>query len=281
MKSDTLRLIVVALVPVNMAANAGLVVDRGLPTGNWNDAAGALRSNISIAYAGTFLFSTDDFTLPAPPNPGLQGWTITSIRTWVVGEGTTPLGTTYPGGVTLYLGPNTAGAALAAAASSTFFGNVANNPDVTVTPVTYGDGSGYQGSLGGYHQIYQIDFNNLGITYGVGEAPSVRFGVYMTDGIDTAYNHASNAANSVSPQQGSDGKYNVYDIATLLPDIGPPSGEGVDTISEGVWGKTADLNVQVFAIIPEPETTTYVGWGVLALLLGRMMSLRRCGGSRT
>ena len=52
MNKKILGLIAVALLAGPMAANAALLVDRGLPTTNLNNAAGANRSNVSWVFSG-------------------------------------------------------------------------------------------------------------------------------------------------------------------------------------------------------------------------------------
>jgi len=56
-----------------------LLVDRGLPTANLNNAAGADRSNVGWGYANyDNWFTGDDFTLAAVDGQ----WRIDTIRTW-------------------------------------------------------------------------------------------------------------------------------------------------------------------------------------------------------
>ncbi len=62
-------------------AHATLLVDRGLPTSNLNDAAGANRSNVAWADGSTTLSIGDNFTL------GGSG-VVDDIRVWVVSSAT-------------------------------------------------------------------------------------------------------------------------------------------------------------------------------------------------
>src|SRR5579871_1477718 len=62
-----------------LAADPVLVVDRGLPQSNLNDAAGASRSNVRWGWHDHG-FLGDDFTIGAPG----EHWVIDAIRTWAV-----------------------------------------------------------------------------------------------------------------------------------------------------------------------------------------------------
>jgi len=286
MKPNRLRLTVAALSALNLLGLslpgfAELVVDRGLPTANLNSAAGANRSNVSISYPtvpnppdpDVSFFAADDFTLNTPVLP-TQSWTIDTIRVWVVGDGTTPLGDIYSN-LSLYSAalPTTTLSQVAATTIGAG-GNTSSNPNVTITPVTYSGGADYEGAT--FHQIYQVDFNNLGLTYAPGTGPTVRFGIYGVDSLgDSTYSHASNAGLSGSPQDDADGLYHIYySLGLTAPEAFPY----VDAVTEGIFDKVADINVQAWGTVP--ETTTYVGWGVMAMVLGGGMYLRRRQGNR-
>ena len=208
-----------------------MIVNRGLPTENLNNAAGDLRSNVEWAdneaslAPTTFYLPGDDFTLP-----GSGAYYVKKIRVW----STDKIGLSLLGG--LQGGP-------IAPQSSTF----------TATLVTtYDGGLGYQGNSGGYSPVYQIDFSvniplNGGQTYQffldgpLSVNPPANGGGYAN-----AYLHASNAALSGSTQQGSDDTFLWLDpdgnVLTWF------SGTGGGTSG---WGSAnnvdTDANVQVFA----------------------------------
>src|SRR4051812_3366585 len=120
-------------------AQAGLVVDRGLPVSNLNFPAGANRSNISWGYDNQF-FSGDDFSLAA------GAWRVDAIRIWTVNGGITEgshLGTDFSS-VSLYGGPAAAGVALLATGTLSASSDSSGNPNITITPVTYTGGASYQ-----------------------------------------------------------------------------------------------------------------------------------------
>ena len=57
-----------------------MVVDRGLPTTNLNNAAGSNRSNVGWADTPAYDFYGDTFTLPGG---GGSVYTVHTIRTWI------------------------------------------------------------------------------------------------------------------------------------------------------------------------------------------------------
>src|SRR5437016_8565776 len=61
------------------AADSTLVVDRGLPQVNLNNASGPVRSNVRWGWH-EHGFLGDDFTIGSPG----ERWVIDSIRTWTV-----------------------------------------------------------------------------------------------------------------------------------------------------------------------------------------------------
>ncbi len=62
------------------AANADLLVDRGLPTANLNNAAGSDRSNVCWASTDPGGFTGDDFTIGTVG----QTYRVDSITVWGV-----------------------------------------------------------------------------------------------------------------------------------------------------------------------------------------------------
>ena len=209
----------------HLAAAQVLVFDRGLPTENLNNAAGANKSNVEWADIETLPVTPwlpgDDFTLA-----GTGSYVVTTIRVW----STDADGLILRGGV--------AGEPMGVIADT-----------YTASPVTYVNSEGYQTSAGDFLQLYQIDFTvdiplNGGITY-----------QYFLDGPATASGpdfrgirlHASNAALSGSTQMGADDTFlflgnegTVYTWNTL-------TGDGTYCPGCVGWDKTSDGNVQVFA----------------------------------
>jgi hypothetical protein len=209
----------------HMAASQVLVFDRGLPTENVNNAAGANKGNVEWADIETLpetpWLPGDDFTLA-----GTGSYVVTTIRVW----STDSSGLSLRGGV--------AGEPISVI-SDTY----------TASPVTYINSEGYQTSAGDFLQLYQIDFSvdvplDGGVTY-----------QYFLDGPATASGtdfrgvrlHASNAALSGSTQMGADDTFlflgndgTVYTWNTLT---------GGGTYCPGCvgWDKSSDSNVQVFA----------------------------------
>ena len=271
--SAALLLGAVAAVPAHVSA--GLVVDRGLPTANLNDAAGANRSNISWGgyqdANGAFWFTGDTFVMPDLP-AGKQ-WTIDTIRIWspAIPVGNTELGDVYDS-IALYAGtfedPRTT--ALPQRSSGNISGNTSSNPNIQFTRVYYNnDGvTNYQGNED--YQVWQVDFTHLG--WVVDPLAFIDFGVDAM-GSDFWYNHASNAALSGSPQQGSNGFFSqisadgftIYDC-----DSGNPA--DVDFCP---WDKSSDINVQVFAnTVPVPGSLALALIGLFGLVAARRTSSR-------
>src|SRR3990170_1503859 len=62
-------------------ASAALLLDRGLPTANLNNAAGASRSNVAWLFTG---YTSGDYWLVGDTftNTSAQTWSIDTIRVW-------------------------------------------------------------------------------------------------------------------------------------------------------------------------------------------------------
>lgn len=221
-----------------------ILVDRGLPTTNLNNAAGADRSNVAWVFgkspsATDYWLVGDTFT-----NTSSQNWLIDLIRLWAVGPATTAV---------LYGGVGNSAV------------NVVSTGAVS-GPVTYAGGSTYQGSGGSSIDMFQLDFAvNLAL------APGETFNFFL-DGTGGSYvipfAHASNAARSGSPQQGADDSMlwaNVVNGAVVPGSIGPWSSQG------NGWDKASDVNVQAFGQVPEPSSIALMG----AALLGAAAARRR------
>lgn len=89
MKS-TLRLLfastaLLGMMTAALPVRADLLVDRGLPTANLNNAAGADRANVSWAFTE---YTSPDYWVVGDTfaNTSSQNWAISTIRLWTVGE---------------------------------------------------------------------------------------------------------------------------------------------------------------------------------------------------
>ncbi len=227
------------------AAQASTVlVDRGLPDANLNNVAGANRSNVAWTDGG--YVSVNDYWLIGDTFTNTSGatWQIDSIRMWTVGNTAT---------ASLWGGK--AGGSVSVVSAS----------GVVSGPVLYTGGATYQGSGGGLVDMFQVDFA-VNITLGAGET----FEFYL-DGTGGRYvvpfGHASNAALSGTPQDGSDGQMlggrvvnGAFDTSTRY---------GWTSLGNG-WDKGSDFNVQVSGnVIPEPASMALVGVALLGLAAAR------------
>lgn len=230
-------------------AQAVLLVDRGLPTTNLNNAAGSNRSNVAWADTdpSSYMYG-DDFTLPN----AASAYHIDTIRVWLVGYDGVSVDDMF-NSLSLHLG-TTASVSLASSSP-------------TATPVQYVGGLDYQSSSGALKQIYQLDFP-VSINASGGQTISFALqGVGKDDPSDTyaddylAFLHASNAALSGSPQEGSDDtlwSWNVGDGS--LDTSWDSNGNG--------WDKSSDFNVQVEGVaVPEPASIALIGLGLAASAL--------------
>jgi hypothetical protein len=238
-----------------------LIFDRGLPTANLNNAAGADRSNVAWAdyspYGGANWAIGDDF------NFGSTGtFQISDLRVWIVATDSQPLSDMWSD-LTLFGGGTDASEIAALSTVSTS----GSDPNVSITPVTYADGSSYQGTSGDYINIYQVDFLNLNWTVDGDTTYTFFIGGTPTSDNTSLYGgvspflSASNAALSGSTQQGADNlaREISYDGSNNVL-----STDSWDSNAIGIWDKSSDINVQVF-VTPEPTSILLLGSAILGL----------------
>ena len=229
-------------------ARASLLFDRGLPTSNLNNAAGADRSNVAWAFteytSANYWLVGDTFA-----NTSTETWQISSIRLWTVGQTDTAI----------------------------LRGGLEGSTIGIITDATYADPSSslYQGSSGSYVQMHQIDFA-VNLTLAPGQVYDFFLdGSGAEAGIIVPFVHASNGALSGSRQDGSDNKMLYAEVVN-----GSVVGDSVGTwssLGDG-WDKPSDVNVQVFGTaVPEPSTIIS---GVILLLPFGAGAMRKLRGSR-
>ena len=223
---------------------AATLVDRGLPTANLNNAAGADRSNVAWAFT---LYTPTSYWLVGDnfSNTSAQSWQIDTIRVWTTGQTDTAV---LWGGVE--------GLGLTVLSSS-----------YVMTDSTYADASLYQTSSGNYTGIHQIDFA-VNIALGAGQTFDFFLDGSGSGGVTfVPFVHSSNAARSGSTQQGADDSMlyaNVVGGAIATADVGTWS-----SLGDG-WDKPSDVNVQVIGTVPDSGSTlALVGVALVGLSLRR------------
>ncbi|OPZ31140.1 MAG: hypothetical protein BWZ02_00401 [Lentisphaerae bacterium ADurb.BinA184] len=226
--------IVVAAMLTATNGMAFMVVDRGLPTINLNDAAGAYRCNVNWTLENQPWYCVgDQVTLPT----AFPYYLVDTIRVWVVGEYT---------GLELFVGISDV------LQSSTTY---------SATQVTYANGEGYQGQSGAFLDMWQLDF---AVDRRVQGGSALNFALKPDYDSDYTFLLASNAALSGSPQEGADDLWGYWYWVSTDPDR---YGMGFWSSKGNGWDKSSDINVQVFGLgVPEPATMALLGFGGLLLL---------------
>lgn len=259
-----------ALLIIMAAMAATTATDRGLPTAHLNNVAGSSRSNVAWSFGNTWM-TGDDFTVGAPG----ETWIVTGIKTWQVGmvpNSSAQFGDRYAD-VSLYGGlANPGGVSLITSGTLSAGSSVNSNANITHTKVNYVDPSqpNYEGTTGTQIQLWETTFT--GLTWLVEGGTKYNFAVDGTvrSTVSSAYffNHASNAALSGSPQQGSDGYFLGWDKSDMS--AAPFACDSGNTTSCGGWDKSSDINVVVTAVlaVTEAKACKDSGWTTLVRLDG-------------
>lgn len=241
-----------------------VIYDRGLPTTNLNDAAGANRSNVAWGYGPSSppYYAGDDFTL------GAGTYRIDTVRTWAIIGGASDtsaslLADRYSS-IALYGG---SGANLNQLMSGNTVGNGTNNANISITKVQYAGGANYE-SFGNQLSLFEVTFNNLNW---VVDGSVQQF--FSVAGVDNAADNvfrpwfmsASNAALGGSTADGADDLY-----STFFENGGMLAYDSTGSSLGNGWDKASDINVQIEAErLPEPGSLFLLGLGLIGLTAAR------------
>jgi hypothetical protein len=234
-----------ALTGTAFAAGPALVVDRGLPQANLNNASGDYRSNIRWSlYESGFL--GDDFAV------GTSGehWVIDTIRVWTVPgvNATDPehLGDFYRD-VRLYFGGEDGGLTPLVTGLLTSGSDQNSNAHILISDATKAGVIPYD-DFGTNMRVWQIDFTQLNLN--VDGGAKYRFGAWglgrplpadvgkTADKTYAWFNAASNAELAYTKQDGADGEMLLFTSGGKFKSAFNGKGAG--------WDKSSDIDVQVF-----------------------------------
>ncbi len=234
----TILVAAIMILAASGVANAGIVFDRGLPSGNLNNAAGSNRSNVAWAddnYADG-VFVGDNFLIG-----GSGQTTVTSLVVWLIDPvryGATA-NTTY----TLWTGIDDL--------------SVLSTEGSSALSRDYYPGTSsveYQAQDGTSREIYKLTFD---LNWTVDNDTVCRFGISNSDDV-LMFVHASNAPLSVSTQEYPDDSYFTFNSDGTYNSTCNSGDSGCG------WDKGSDINVQLFSV-PEPATLALLGLGGLML----------------
>lgn len=258
--------VLMAALTIGASAQAAPVVfDRGLPTANLNNVAGANRSNVSWGYGANqpAYYSGDDFTL------GAGQFKIDTLRVWAtIGPASSTSSTLIAdrySSITLFGG---SGTTLTNLMSGNTVGNSTDNANINITKVQYSNATHYD-SFGTDINIFEIEFTNL--NWLVDGALTQYFSVAGLDNAGEAafrpfFMHASNSGLGGAPAAGADDRYAAF-FANGLGGLEFDSAQ--DSNGNG-WDKSSDINVQIEAIeVPEPASLALFGAALAGLSAAR------------
>jgi hypothetical protein len=249
-----------AAAAISSHAAPGIIFDRGLPEANLNNVAGADRSNVSWGFGasgtpGLAYYSGDFFRLG-------QDYVIHSLTTWAT-IGPVPLaeGTLESRFSSLSLFTGTGVGPMTERMQGNTVGNATDNPNISVTQVTYANGADYQGSGGAFINLLEITFTNL--KWKVQADVDYYFSVVGVDNPDDQtyfpwFMHASNAERGGVPADGANDRYNWFYTEGGQLFLG---GE-INSQGNG-WDKSSDINVVLRGELPLPGT---LALGLLGLI---------------
>jgi hypothetical protein len=241
---------------ISAPASANTVLfDRGLPTANLNNVAGASQSNVAWGEqaAGEASPETasigENFTLASTS-------LINTITVWVITNGSG--GTPKAGSYELSLGPDATPGLSSTASVIQVAGNTA------ATSATYVDGTTYQTQSGTFDSIYEVDFTGLDLTEAAGTYAFSVSGLADTTGSPagglmlTPYLSASNAALGGANQIAGTGVIYGFDSTGAMD-----TANGYPFADIAAWNKTSDIDVLVDGTaVPEPTSLAILGVGL-------------------
>ena len=285
MRTYALCILVLAICCCSTIQAGSLLVDRPLPVSGLNDTAGG-RSNVGWADGSPLNGYTwavgDDFSV------GTTGklFGITDLRVWIVGDPTSTFQQMLSS-LTLVGGrPGTIASSSPACADANqqlpcltaddlhaiqTVSTDGTDPNVTISPATYFDGSLYAGNTFPNDRIWQVDFKNLNwLVQGGTLYTAFIFGTETTPGSNSGaspFVHSSNRDLSGNLQQGAD---NLMWEAAYNPATGTyVAMDQWNAAAGGLNDHSTDMNIQITGT---PEPSTFI---LLVGALGAFAGLRK------